>query len=370
VDLQIWTADFTGVLLRMLNVPVIVSGDRLILHQGLFAIIETCSGLRSIETLALLAILMIDLFGRRGRHALILLALSPFVAFLINGLRCLGLIFNPHADIASIHNLQGIAMLLGGVLLLYFVDGRLARLLAEPGPISDVERDARRTRTRDRLEPRIAVLVGFSALLVAISFAPRFAKPKIAANVPMYVVERTLDGWQSVDQQTDWVFLGKTGYSGILNRRYSDGSEIVEAFIGQATPNARVRSYLSPKVGYPGQRLDQRARAARADRGARRTAARGAKGATRSLVATWYEASPGLAVETRARCSRSIRARLWSVRGFRSPLRSPRRCSRRGRRRSRTAGCASSGSPSGSLPPCRRFRPPGILTCRGNHFHN
>jgi exosortase len=296
--LQIWTADFTGLLLQMLNVPVLVSGDRLILNQGLFAIIETCSGLRSIETLALLAILMIDLFGRRGRHALILLVLSPFVAFLINGLRCLGLIFNPHADIASIHNLQGIAMLLGGVLLLYFVDGLLARFDSEPDPTSALEQRSRRAGTRGELAPRIAVLVGFSALLVAISLLPRFAAPAIAAHVPMNVVERTLDGWQSVDQSTDWMFLGKTGFSGILNRRYTNGPEMVDAFIGQATPNARVRSYLSPKVGFPGSGwINEREQLAQiAGRKALLRVVR--KGATRSLVATWYEDSPGLAAES------------------------------------------------------------------------
>jgi exosortase len=297
-DLQIATADFTGVLLRVLHVPAIVSGDRLILHQGLFAIIETCSGLRSIETLALLAILMIDLFGRREAHALFLLAISPFVAFLINGLRCLGLIFNPFADIESIHSLQGIAMLLGGVLLLYFIDGGLARLGSEPGPISALERRARSTGARSALAPRVAVLVGFSALLVAISVSPRFSAPAFAAQVPVTVVERTLDGWQSVDQTTDWVFLGKTGFGQIMNRRYSNGPELVDAFIGQATPNARVRSYLSPKVGFPGSGwIDEREQRAQiAGRDALLLVVR--KGATRSLVATWYEESPGLAVES------------------------------------------------------------------------
>ena len=297
-DLQIWTADFTGLLLRMLSVPVIVSGDRLILDRGLFAIIETCSGLRSIETLALLAILMIDLFGRRGAHALCLLAISPFIAFLINGLRCLGLIFNPHADIASIHNLQGIAMLLGGVLLLYFIDGALARYGAEPEPISALERRSRRTHARGDLAPRVAVLVGFSALLVSISFAPRFTTPAFAAQVPVYVVERTLDGWQSADQGTDWVFLGKTGFGQIMNRRYTNGPELVDAFIGQATPNARVRSYLSPKVGYPGSgwTTEREQRVQLAGRDALLRVVR--KGATRLLVATWYEESPGLAVES------------------------------------------------------------------------
>jgi exosortase len=296
--LQISTADFTGLLLRMLHVPVIVSGDRLILHQGLFAIIETCSGLRSIETLALLAILMIDLFGRRGAHALFLLAISPFVAYLINGLRCLGLIFNPHSDIESIHSLQGIAMLLGGVLLLYFIDGMLARFGSEPEPFSALEQRARSTQPRGALAPRVAVLVGFSAMLVALSLLPRFAAPAIAIQVPMNVVERTLDGWQSVDQPIDWVFFGKTGFSGILNRRYTNGPEVVDVFIGQASPNARVRSYLSPKVGFPGSGwIDEGGQPALiGGHGGLVRVVR--KGATRFLVATWYDASPGLAVES------------------------------------------------------------------------
>ncbi len=297
--LQIWTADFTGFLLELLRFPVIVSGDRIIMRDGLFAIIETCSGLRSIETLALLSILMVDLFGRRGAHALFLLLVSPAVAFLINGLRCLGLIFNPHADVASIHNLQGIAMLLGGVLLLYFIDGLLERFGSPPEAISGLERRARSDAApRVALAPRVAVLVGFSAVLVAISCLPRFAAPAFAVHAPASAVERTLDGWEGAEQATDWMFLGKTGFGQIMHRRYTNGYEAVDAFIGQAGPSARVRSYLSPKVGYPGSGwISEREEIARiAGRDALLRVMR--KGASRLLVATWFEASPGLAVES------------------------------------------------------------------------
>ena len=94
------------------------------------------------------------------------------------------------------------------------------------------------------------------------------------------------------------MFLGKTGFSGILNRRYTNGPEMVDAFIGQATPNARVRSYLSPKVGFPGSGwINEREQLAQiAGREALLRVVR--KGATRSLVATWYEDSPGLAAES------------------------------------------------------------------------
>ena len=209
--LQIWTADFTGLLLRMIAMPVLVSGDRIILGAGLFQIIETCSGLRSIETLGLLSILMIDLFGRRGRHAWILFLLSPFVAFLINGLRCLGLIFNPHADIASIHSLQGIAMLLGGVLLLYFIDGWLARRGSPPERIPATPRGA-----ESSLGARTAIALGFSATLLAVSWLPAFPRTSLAANSPASSLEQSFDGWEGTDQANDWMFYGTAAFGQVV----------------------------------------------------------------------------------------------------------------------------------------------------------
>ena len=294
--LQIWTADFTGLLLRLIGMPVLVSGDRIILREGLFQIIETCSGLRTIETLGLLAILMIDLFGRRGRHALILFLVSPFVAFLINGLRCLGLIFNPHADIASIHSLQGIAMLLAGVLLLYFIDGLLARLGASPDRIRATPRGA--PGAASSLAARAAIALGFSAVLLALSWLPAFPRPSLAVNLPASALEPSFDGWLGTDQKTDWMFYGTAGFGAILNRRYARGAEQVEVFIGQGPVDGRVRSYLSQKAGYPGSGwITERERPARiAGREATMRVLR--KGATRVLAVSWFEASPGLAVES------------------------------------------------------------------------
>jgi EpsI family protein len=297
--LQIGTSDFTGLLLHLIRVPVLISGDRIILKEGLFQIIETCSGLRSIQTLALLAILMIDLFGRRGLHAIALLVLSPVVAFLINGLRCLGLIFNPHADIASIHSLQGIVMLLGGVLLLYFIDGLLAKSGPSPDRFTALERQARReARSRETLPARVGILVGFSAVLLAISWLPPFSSPAVALNSPANSIERSFEGWQSTELTNDWMFYGTTGFGQVLNRRYVRGTEQVELFIGQAGINNRWRSYLSPKAGYPGTGwITEREESTRiAGRDGTLRVMR--KGAVRELVVTWFEASPGLARES------------------------------------------------------------------------
>jgi exosortase len=88
--LQIFAADFTGLVLGAFGLPVLVSGDRIFLSGSVFAIIETCSGVRSIETLGMLTIMLVELFGRRGRHAVLLLLAAPLLALLVNGFRCVG----------------------------------------------------------------------------------------------------------------------------------------------------------------------------------------------------------------------------------------------------------------------------------------
>jgi exosortase/archaeosortase family protein len=272
-------------------------GRPLILDRGLFAIIETCSGLRSIETLALLAILMIDLFGRRGRHAACCCSRSPFVAFLINGLRCLGLIFNPHADIASIHNLQGIAMLLGGVLLLYFLDGRSRGCSPHPADLRPWNAMRAHRDRATRLEPRIAVLVGFSA-------AARGDLVRAAVRQADVRRERARCTSSSARRRlAERPISTPTGCSSgrrvrqIVHRRYC------------RRPSRRpVR-----RPGRPGRArraaTSRRRRATRAADG-RRAREHGAvagatsllrvlrKGAYALLAASWYEASPGLAAET------------------------------------------------------------------------
>src|SRR5262245_51876829 len=130
--LQVVTADLTGVLLTLLHVPHTVSGDQILRQAQTFSVIEACSGLRSIETLTLVAVLMADLFGRSTRHALLLVLAAPPVALFLNGWRAVALILNPHSEIVAVHNLQGIAILLGGLVLLFLFDGLLERLLPRP----------------------------------------------------------------------------------------------------------------------------------------------------------------------------------------------------------------------------------------------
>ena len=89
-----------------------------------------------------------------------------------------------------------------------------------------------------------------------------------------------------------------TAFAQVVHRRYTSGQEMIDLFVGLAGPEARVRSYLSPKVGYPGSGwISEREQPVRiAGRDATMRVLR--KGPNRQLAVTWFEASPGLAVES------------------------------------------------------------------------
>jgi exosortase len=272
--LQIWTADYSGFLLHALDLPALVSGDQILRSDNVFAIIETCSGLRSIETLTLLAVLMVDLFGRRGAHALILIGAAPFVAFFINGFRALGLILNPHSGVAAVHNLQGIVMLLGGVLLLYGLDGLLGRVVPHRPPPSAPPLPA-----HSAVAPLIRRLLGVTALLclligLSLAVTPWHLEP-LDQRLPAEAIARDLDGWRASDLKTDW-----------------------ELFVGSAALGRRHRSLFSPKTGLPGSGwiVEERSRERVDGRILEEKVVR--KGTRRLLVQHWYEGTRGLAVET------------------------------------------------------------------------
>jgi exosortase len=292
---QIWTADATGFLLYLLRVPSIVSGDRIILADTVFAVIETCSGLRSVITLSMLAVLMIDLFRRSGLHAAALLVFTPLLAFATNALRALGLVLNPKSDIATIHSLQGIGMLLASVLVLYAFDGLLERL-GVPGSRSP--RTPRRTLPARPSGRRVAAAVGMLvALAVASLSITAWRIPSPDQPLPADLIGSRLGGWHSVDLETDRLFLGMAALTGSVHRRYSRGGESVEVFVAAGSPRMRFRSFYTAKTALPGSGwiIEEQGRAERRGREVDVLVVR--KGAERRLIQHWYEHTGGFGEE-------------------------------------------------------------------------
>ena len=253
--LQIATADVTGWILHRLGVPALVSGDQILGADQLFAVIESCSGLRSMETLTILAVLLIDLFRRSGWHAALILLAAPPLGFALNGLRAVTLVLNPHSEIVAIHNLQGIAILLAGLIVLYALDGVLAGLLGgraarewARGRSPRPARDRRPTSTR-----RALALCGASALAAAISLGvPAWeTRPTLPVGLPGKIGE-AIGGWRSTPLPVDYQFLERVRFREVVARRYRDGRDSVDVFIGLGERSQRLRSPLSPKTALPG----------------------------------------------------------------------------------------------------------------------
>jgi len=295
--LQIWTAEVTGALLHLVGISALVSGDQILLPDRVFELIETCSGLRSIETLTMLAVLMADGFRRHGAHAVLLVVAAPPIAFAINALRAGALVLNPHSDVAAVHNLQGVTMLLVGVLLLYLLDGVLARLLGARS--SDAPSGGAIGRAAPLGTARLAGVALLTAACAALSVGlPRWSLERFEPRVPGKVIAQRLDGWAALDLETDWMFLGKTAFGPTIHRRYARGDEQVDLFVGTWHYGRRFHSPLSPKTAFPGSgwiveetgtlRIGERSVDARVLR----------KGARRILVAHWYEASAPAPIET------------------------------------------------------------------------
>ena len=247
---QLWTAELAGVLLYLIGQPAYVSGDQVLRDGDLFSIIEGCSGLRSVETLTMLALLMADLFRRRGRHVAVLLLAAPPIAFLLNSVRVVFLILNPLSETAIVHSAQGIAILLGGLLLLFALDGMLGRALRSPAP----GRAAGSARWPG-LSPARAGLPAL-ALLAALGVSlwlPPWERPPGAPSVGALLAS-PLPGWRetNVPTQDYQRFLGRVGFANLVERGYQRGRDHVDLFLGVTDHRDRQRSAWSGKTAVPG----------------------------------------------------------------------------------------------------------------------
>ncbi len=303
---QSGTAELSGFYLGLLGIPVLVSTHIIQISGQTFQVIEGCSGLRSVETLAMLSILMVDLFDRRGWHAACLIGASLPVAFLMNSLRVLTLILNPHSAIQSIHTVQGILILMAALIVLYLLDGVLSRISAPSRPshppAASSPPPALDESAGDR--PSIAVTACLVAMLLATFFLPRWDP---VANRKGFVllseaVSRDIEGWSSEDLPRPNETIRSIAISQVLNRRYTPeaGAPSVDVFVGIGNHLDRFRSTFSPKTAFPSRGWIVEDEGVRTlhdpDREVPWTLLR--SGTRRVVVYHWYEENRGLGAES------------------------------------------------------------------------
>jgi len=253
--IQLLTAEYAGFILNLIGVKSLVSGDMIFRPENRFIVIETCSGVRTVVTLTMLTVLLIDLFERRGRHAVLLLLLVPFVAFVTNGFRVVSLVLNPHSSVASIHNLQGIMMLLVGLTGIYLLDLLLEKTLGSASPEAAPDVYGRVARTERAhaglLAPGLVV-----AALLAIVAASRVIAPFVPASglpdPPKRVLERAFADSPGKEIPPDFQFRGSIRYLGHHDRSLRFEGGRVNVFLGVANEMLRTHTILSPRLAWPG----------------------------------------------------------------------------------------------------------------------
>ncbi len=323
---QIWTAEYTGWLLNTMGLSAFVTGDQIIRPEQNFAIIETCSGLRSVESLTMLAVLMVDLFRRSGVHAAILLVLAPWTAFWVNGLRAVTIILNPHSEIVEIHTLQGIAVLMVGLLMLYVVDGWLERLLPTrvPAPTrremhpatQSAGPSARPSGGSRRLGVPIIALAASAGLVAISELTPRWEPPgKLARPFPSSQIPVEFEGWTSSSMKLDRQFMGIVGFRAYVDRRYERGDDAVRLFAGVGGHELPRSSPFSPKTAFPGSgwwiESSESVVLEPDQRSVRLRVLRYGNGARRKLVMDWSEGTNGFVDEV-VRAATALDRSAWA----------------------------------------------------------
>lgn len=300
-ELRLITAEYTGWLLYMIGVPSLISGDQIVRAAQTFQVIEGCSGLRSAETLTMLVVLLVDLFGRRGLHAALLLLSAPFVAFALNGIRVLTLVMNPHSEIIAVHSLQGVAILLVGLLCVYALDGALAWVFNNSGEFTSKIQDSFPPVPRRALSPNAALgtLLGVALLTTAAGLLPAWQAPRPGKSLD--ALTRVALGELAYDEiKPEPYFLGRTHFRDSIHRDYATSPAPVEVFIGSADLRDRRTSIVSRITSFPGTgwRLLQTEHIDLTPEGPRAAALVFEKGTQRRLVYHWLIGVGDLASES------------------------------------------------------------------------
>jgi exosortase len=248
--LQLASAALADVGIRALGFDVVLQSDILSIGSRKFEVIETCSGLRSIETLTLLAATWAVFFRCSARHGAWLLAATPVIAYLTNGIRVMVLVIDGRPEIQESHTAQGILMFLVGTVALSLVDRALLRLLgpdANVGPTAEAHHAARVDAWRGSGMVAAALLVMAAAALGLPGL--RSTAPALS---PPPELPRQLAGWTVQEAPEAGHFLGSVHFTHRSHLVYERNSLSVSAFLGWDDRQLRVGSLLSDKNAVPG----------------------------------------------------------------------------------------------------------------------
>jgi len=246
--LQLLSARLAAGLVWLTSVPFTLSGDVLVADHRVFQVIESCSGLRSISTLMLSCFLLPSRYPRRGIHLTLLVLSAPVLGLFLNAVRIVMIVMTPESWFGSSHTVQGILVLVVGILLLAGEDALLEKQFHRgKGGGTGLKKGVR----AGVLTPKLLVLsLVFLMLGSARALVPRWNGEQIHHR-SIQDISR-LDIAKPLVQKVDADFLGTVAFTQRSFRRYSIGNSYVDVFIGVNNRVKRFTSLVSKKTVVPG----------------------------------------------------------------------------------------------------------------------
>ena len=267
--LRLWTAAHTTALLQFVGFPVLREGNVIHGTNVIAQVVDTCSGLRSMEILTLAAIFFVAFFPAQRLRQVLLVVLAPPIAYLFNLFRVGVIAVAPTSEFSTAHTVQGLTVFFGAISCLILTDRVLGYLLpsrpqrdraalrpkaergsqleASPEAATDSSGGARSSgRLGDAALTALAV-----AMLGASIWTPRWSAPEEIRVAPI-TLPAELDGWTRGETVSlDHGFLYTVRFVRFDYRVYQRDGDQVTVFIGENDRRRRGRSILSRKNALP-----------------------------------------------------------------------------------------------------------------------
>lgn len=254
--LQMITVSLTSFLLGMVGRSYVVAGDLILTHGVLFQVIEGCSGLKSMMSLALAGIAFAEVTGRNWQEKVTLIILAPFLGILANGIRVLILVLREVPPESVEHTIYGLAMMVIGVILLAGTEWVLARTLfarwrRASSTASDSCESAPSGGPAVRRLALVAAFVVSTTLLL--QFSPFGQWSPVRAERPINIESLPLqfDGWTGRGIRFDDSLIGSVWFRHRIYRSYERDGVAVRIFVGLEDDTRHGRSGFSVKTGIP-----------------------------------------------------------------------------------------------------------------------
>ena len=239
--LQITTATLSVEILNAIGFEAAQAADMFTVGGRIFQVIESCSGMRSTQTLLLSAILYQEISYRSRTQSIILVLLAPIVGFAINEVRVLTLVFSPYSNLAVVHAAQGMAMLVVGIFLIAGLDSLLSRWI-RAAPLQT-------PTNQERVAPTQICLATIGMACIALSSLVTPSANivgKLAWNphdIPLRILE-----WRSEPLKLDRSYMGSSTFSKEANRRFLRDGDRIDLFAGLNERGRRSSNTLTPKT--------------------------------------------------------------------------------------------------------------------------